>query len=38
VLIDLGWRDTMARRDEVLDFLVERPEPSVARAPRVVVV
>lgn len=38
VLIDLGWQDTMARRDEVLNFLVDRPEPAQVRTPRVVVV
>ncbi len=38
VLIDMGWRDTMHRRDAVLDFLVERAVPNPARASRVVVV
>ena len=38
VLIDLGFRDTMARRDAVLDFLTDRNAPSTGVAPRVVVV
>lgn len=38
VLIDMGWRDTMNRRDAVLDFLVERAPPPPTRATRVVVV
>jgi len=37
-LIDLGYRDTLVRRDAVLDFLLERREPPVAPASRVVVV
>jgi NTE family protein len=37
VLIDLGFRDTMARRDEVLQFMTERSGPP-RRAPSVVVV
>ncbi len=36
-LIDLGWRDTMARRETVLDFLVERPDNTAPYAPKVVV-
>lgn len=38
VLIDMGWHDTMNRRDAVLDFLVERAAPLPARTSRVVVV
>lgn len=38
VLIDLGFNDTMARKDEVLEFLTERREPSPSNAPKVVVV
>ncbi len=38
VLIDMGWRDTMNRRDAVLDFLVERAPPVPSRATRVVVI
>jgi NTE family protein len=37
VLIDLGYSDTMKRRDEVLRFLTERREPSPSNAPKVVV-
>ena len=37
-LLDLGYRDTLARRDAVLDFLTERREPQAETAPRVVVV
>ena len=36
-LIDLGFGDTIARRDEVMDFLTERREPSASQPPRVVV-
>ena len=36
-LIDLGFGDTMARRDEVMRFLTERREPSPSHASRVVV-
>jgi NTE family protein len=38
VLIDLGFSDTMARKDEVLDFLTERREQAPLHDPRVVVV
>ena len=38
VLIDLGWQDTMNRRDAVLEFLVDRPAAAPTRTPRVVVV
>jgi len=38
VLIDLGFRDTMARRDALLDFLTDRDAPASGIAPRVVVV
>jgi NTE family protein len=38
VLVDLGYNDTLARRDEVLGFLTERREPQPSHAPRVVVV
>lgn len=38
VLIDLGFADTLARRDEVLAFLTERFEPQPARAAKVEVV
>lgn len=38
VLIDLGFNDTLARKEEVLDFLTERREPQPAHAPKVVVV
>jgi NTE family protein len=37
VLIDLGYSDTLKRREEVLRFLTERREPSAFGAPRVVV-
>ena len=37
-LIDLGYRDTIARRDAVLAFLTDRREPQPAAASRVVVV
>ncbi|SPE20069.1 conserved exported hypothetical protein [Burkholderiales bacterium] len=37
-LIDLGYRDTLARRDAVLAFLTERHEPQGAAVSRVVVV
>lgn len=37
-LIDLGYRDTLARRDKVLDFLTERREPQPATGSRVVIV
>jgi NTE family protein len=36
-LIDLGYGDTMARRDEVMAFLTERREPGASQPPRVVV-
>ncbi|MBV8210041.1 MAG: patatin-like phospholipase family protein [Burkholderiaceae bacterium] len=36
-LIDLGFGDTMARRDEVMAFLTERRESSPSQSPRVVV-
>ena len=36
-LIDLGFDDTMARRDEVMRFLTERRESSPSHSPRVVV-
>ena len=38
VLIDLGFNDTMARRDEVVSFLALPPESVQSNAPRVVVV
>lgn len=38
VLIDLGFKDTMSRKDEVLSFLTERREPQPSHAPKVVVV
>jgi len=38
VLIDLGFNDTMARKDEVLNFLTERREPQPSHVPKVVVV
>lgn len=38
VLIDLGFADTLARQDKVLEFLTDRPGPSAANAPKVVVV
>lgn len=38
VLIDLGFNDTLARKDEVLAFLTERRNPGSTHAPRVVVV
>jgi hypothetical protein len=38
VLIDLGFNDTLTRKDEVLAFLTERREAQPAHAPRVVVV
>jgi NTE family protein len=37
-LMDLGYRDTLARRDAVLAFLTERREPQPAGSSRVVVV
>ncbi len=37
-LIDLGFRDTIARRDAVLAFLTERREAQSSDSPRVVVV
>ncbi|HRK56200.1 MAG TPA: patatin-like phospholipase family protein [Burkholderiaceae bacterium] len=37
VLIDMGWRDTMDKREAVLDFLLERDSPAPARHARVVV-
>jgi hypothetical protein len=37
-LIDLGYRDTLARRDAVMEFLTERREPQAAAPSRVVVV
>jgi NTE family protein len=37
VLIDLGYSDTLKRRDEVLRFLTERRESAPAQPPRVVV-
>jgi NTE family protein len=36
-LIDLGYRDTLARRDAVLAFLTERREPQPASNSRVIV-
>jgi NTE family protein len=36
-LMDLGYRDTLARRDAVLDFLTERREPQDPGGSRVVV-
>ncbi len=36
-LIDLGYNDTMSRRDEVMHFLTERQESSPSQASRVVV-
>lgn len=36
-LIDLGYGDAMARRDEVIDFLTERRDASPRRESRVVV-
>jgi NTE family protein len=39
VLIDMGFADTMARRDEVLQFLTDRrPAPPPSNVPKVVVV
>jgi NTE family protein len=38
VLIDLGFNDTMARRDEVVSFLALPSEPAQSHASRVVVV
>jgi NTE family protein len=39
VLVDLGYADTMGRREQVLDFLADRRPPATASdAPRVVVV
>lgn len=38
VLIDLGLRDTLVRRDEVLDFLAEGRTAPPAATPKVVVV
>ncbi len=38
VLVDLGVRDTLAHKHEVLAFLTDRREPSTAYAPKVVVV
>jgi NTE family protein len=38
VLIDLGFNDTLVRKDEVLAFLTERREAQPAHAPRVVVI
>jgi NTE family protein len=37
-LIDLGYRDTLARRDAVMQFLTERREPQSAAPSRVVVI
>jgi NTE family protein len=37
-LIDLGYRDTIARREAVLTFLTDRREAQPAAASRVVVV
>jgi len=37
-LMDLGYRDTLGRRDAVLAFLTERREPQTATGSRVVVV
>jgi NTE family protein len=37
-LVDLGYRDTLARREDVLNFLTDRREPQPAAASRVVVV
>jgi NTE family protein len=36
-LIDLGYGDTMARREEVMSFLTDRRESSPSQTPRVVV-
>ena len=36
-LIDMGFDDTMARREEVMSFLTERRESSPSQSPRVVV-
>jgi NTE family protein len=36
-LIDMGYRDTIARREAVLTFLTDRREPQAAAASRVVV-
>jgi len=36
-LIDMGFGDTMARRDEVMRFLTERRESSPSQSPKVVV-
>jgi NTE family protein len=36
-LIDLGYGDTMARREEVMDFLTERRDPGPKPSSRVVV-
>jgi NTE family protein len=36
-LIDMGFGDTMARRDEVMNFLTERRESSPSHTSRVVV-
>jgi len=36
-LMDLGYRDTLARRDAVLAFLTERREPQTATGSRIVV-
>jgi NTE family protein len=38
VLIDLGFKDTMARRDEVVSFLAVPPASAPAHESRVVVV
>ncbi len=38
VLIDLGFEDTMSRRQAVIDFLTEPSEPESAHEPKVVVV
>lgn len=38
VLIDLGFNDTMMRRQAVIDFLTERREPEPVHEPKVVVV
>jgi NTE family protein len=38
VLIDLGYQDTMARKEEVLHFLTDRREPAPSHAHKVVVV
>jgi NTE family protein len=38
VLLDLGFNDTLARREQVLDFLTERRDPKPSHVPKVVVV